>query len=167
MPATKNTASPGFDAGALDDQLCRTSSGRYFASGPFGVLAVHDVGQAAKAERLPPAPTVLSKKLRDRSAAPGAGIARTTPPVGHRLREHRERPIRGRARRRRRPGSDCAGPACRCRTSPSRRRTGCAGNGGGGHRPVRELAKHARPAPARWPRTRRPASTNDISTSSW
>ena len=43
-----------------------------------------------------------------------------------RLREHRELGVRGRSRSRRRRGSDCADPACRCRTPSSPRRRGCA-----------------------------------------
>ena len=91
MPAssdTKKIASPGF-APVAAASSARLSSDRNFAIGPFACSASTRYATPASPSACP-ASTVLSKKLRDLSAAPGATIARTTLPAGNRLREHGE-----------------------------------------------------------------------------
>ena len=103
--------------------------------------------------------TIWSKKLRGRPTAAGAGIARTTAPFSTAPGEDLEA---GAAEHLGDVGdlrSGCAGPACRCRTSASRRDRRCRGNGVG-RRPRQsgELRRTGRASPARPRRTRRPAS---------
>ena len=76
---TKKIASPGF-APVAAVSSARLSSDRNFAIGPFACSASTRYATPARPSAFP-ASSVLSKKLRDFSAAPGATIARTTLPA--------------------------------------------------------------------------------------